>query len=58
MTTPMIVGNQYAICSTAKRVSRHMRMLIDLCLTLVDVAQKDGEITDRLFMCCVMQTLR
>ena len=57
MTMLMIVGNQYVIYNTAKRVSRHTKMLVDLCLTLVDVVQRDNESTDRLFMCCVLQTL-
>ena len=54
MTTHMIVGNQYVTCSIVRRVSRHMRMLIDYCLTLVDEVQRDDEITDRLFgvVCC------
>ena len=54
MTTHMIVGNQLVIYSIVRRVSRHTRMLIDYCLTLVDEVQRDDEITNRLFgvVCC------
>ena len=55
---PTIVGEPYVTYSIAKRAFRLIRMLVDSCLMLVDVAQKDEEITDNLSMCCVMQTLR
>ena len=34
-----------------------MKMLIDLCLPLVAVAQRDNEIADSLSMCYAMHTL-
>ena len=34
-----------------------MRMLINLCLILVDVIQRDNDITNVLFMCGMTQTL-
>ena len=49
MTTHMIVGNQLVIYNIVRRVSKHTRMLVDYCLTLVDEVQRDDEITDRLF---------
>ena len=54
MTMHMIAGNQLVIYSIVRRVSRHTRMLVDYCLTLVDEVHRDNEITDRLFgvVCC------
>ena len=50
MVTPTIVGNQLRqLHSIVRRVSKHMRMLVDYCLTSVDEVQRDEEITDRLF---------
>ena len=54
MTMHMIVGNQLVIYNIVRRVSKHTRMLIDYCLTLVDEVQRDDETTNRLFgvVCC------
>ena len=54
MTMHMIVGNQYVTCSIVRTISRHMRMLVDLCLTFVDVEQRGDEIIDTLLcvVCC------
>ena len=52
MTTCMIVGNQSTTYDIVRRVSRHMRMLVDLCLTLVDAEQRGDEIIHTLF--CVV----
>ena len=45
----MIVGNWYITYSIARRVSRHMRMLVDLCLTSVDVEQRGDKTNDTMF---------
>ena len=43
MTMLMTVGNQLVTYNTVRKVSKLMRMLVDLCLTLVDVALRDDE---------------
>ena len=52
----MTVGNLYVIYSIVKRVSKRMRTLVGLCLTLVDVEQREDVSTDK-YLACVLQTL-
>ena len=52
MTMPTIVGNWQGPYSIVKRAFRLMRMLADFCLILVDVTQREDEITNVLYVLC------
>ena len=43
--------SEQKVCSIAKRVSMHMRTLVGLYLTLVDVEQRGGVSTNRCLDC-------